>query len=118
MNRFTKKVLCITLVTLFGVLFTTYCFGFTLVRSTPSKIVDIYTYSQNGNGDIVIQFQQELSDCPNGVWLSGNDPGEKNVLAAFLAARYANEAVAYTADKDDLWTGSSSATCHVYAIFN
>lgn len=82
-------------------------------RETISTITRIYTYTQFGDGDVMVEVATPAPGCGKGFWLSPNDPGFK-VTYALLLSMYHTQSTARVGGEDtQLWSGSGSVYCRM-----
>jgi hypothetical protein len=91
------------------------------VNSVGTTITKLYTYGEergNISNDIVIKVSSSTPGCKNGFWVKSSDNiANKNIAAFLLSAFHANSKVYFSADNDQLWSGSSSGIyCKVSTI--
>jgi len=87
-----------------------------LTDDPVGKITQLHTYSDFGNGDIVIKVESPPASCPGGFWIRPTDPGAKASYANALAAFHAGAAVRIGSYNDQLWAGSATAYCRLYYL--
>jgi hypothetical protein len=87
-------------------------------QTNASEVSWVETYTQHGNGDVIVNLAANSlnTSCPGGFWIRGGDAGAKGTHAQILAAKASGAAVRIWADTSIIWTGSSSATCLVWAV--
>ena len=87
-----------------------------LVSGNVGEIVGVFTFSEVGSGDVVIEVQTPLATCQNGFWLRATDPGFKAMYAYALTVHTAKLTIRATAYDDQIWTGSAGRYCRVYLL--
>lgn len=89
----------------------------TVVSSNgPVQITGMITYSSSGGGDVIFYISTPVTGCPGGVWIRPTDPGFQQNVAAVLSAQMANRPVTVWVENNDIWAGSTSGACRLYAI--
>ena len=94
-------------------------FGLTLATTSQTTVNSIGVYSgslTSSSGDIIITVQNPVSGCDAGFWISGSDPAAQKLLSILLSAKHTSSQIVVNGDKDTMWSGSSGAFCHIYAI--
>lgn len=86
------------------------CSAFATQKETISTISRLYTYTQFGSGDIVVQLADAAPGC-TGFWLSPADDGFKSVYALLLAAYHSGSTIRIAGDDAQIWTGSGDSYC-------
>lgn len=86
------------------------------ISTSDTTITTIYSYSEYGSGDVVFRVAAPLTDCEGGFWLKRSDPGFNANLTLLLAAYQSRSTVMIYANPDQIWSGSGSKYCHLYAI--
>jgi hypothetical protein len=88
-----------------------------LVGGSPNgPIKHYYSYSDFGTGDVVIWVAAPPATCPGGFWVRMTDPGAKNVVAQLLTAVAAQIPLIIWGYDDQLWPGTTTATCRIYTV--
>ena len=83
---------------------------------TVRTIVEVFTFSDFGGGDVVLKVTPQIAGCEGGFWLRPVDPGFKINAAAVFMAFQGKTGVRIWAYNDQLWTGSGSPTCRLNTI--
>lgn len=86
-----------------------------LVNGNVGTLTEWMVYTTLGEGDFLIQSSISLQGC-DGFFVYGSDPGSKNVYAMLQAAYLTKKELWIWADSSQLWGGSSSRYCHIYAV--
>jgi hypothetical protein len=89
----------------------------TLQTTAATYVATIGTYAAFGGGDVVFTTQSAATNCSGGFWLKKTDDGFQANLSLLVSAYHAQTKVSVTAYDNDLWPGSGSPFCHVYAVF-
>jgi hypothetical protein len=84
--------------------------------SAVGPIQHYYSYSDFGIGDVVIRVSTPPPTCPGGFWVRMTDPGAKNVVAQLLTAVAAQIPLIIWGYDDQLWPGTTTATCRLYTV--
>ena len=87
-----------------------------LVGSDVGPVKHYYSYSDFNTGDVVIVVTTPPSTCPGGFWVRMTDVGSKNVLAQLLAGVAAQIPMHIWGYDDQLWPGTTTATCRLYTL--
>jgi hypothetical protein len=88
-----------------------------LVGGSPAgPVKHYYSYSDFNTGDVVIVVTTPPPTCPGGFWVRMTDPGAKNVVAQLLAAVAAQMPLIIWGYDDQLWPGTTTATCRLYTL--
>ncbi|WP_444909759.1 hypothetical protein [Microbulbifer sp. TRSA005] len=103
-----KRALLLTLITLYA----SSAFA-GIERSPTSQIQRITSYY---NGDVSIILENNGSSCSGGYWLKVDDIGYSSSISMLLAAYHSGDSINLRGFTDVLWSGSSNAYCHIYAI--
>lgn len=83
-------------------------------REAITTIKAIYSYTQFGGGDVMVQVASPPAGCTKGFWLSGpNDPGFKATYALLISAYHAQSTVRIGGDDAQLWSGSGDVYCRL-----
>lgn len=98
-------------------LFSSFLTAQTLVEATNTTITKLSTYSERGNGDILITVNNPPVGCERGFWVSGSATGAQHTLSLLLAAKTMNSNVSINGDKDNIWSETSAGgVCHLFNI--
>lgn len=84
-------------------------------REVVGTITRLYSYTQFGGGDVVVEFSNVPTQCAQGFWLSASDGGAKNSYALLLSAYHTQAAVRIVAEDTQMWPGSSTSICRILA---
>lgn len=87
-----------------------------VVGGPVGSVKHYYSYSDFGTGDVVIIVGTPPPTCPGGFWVRMTDIGAKNVVAQLLAGVAAQIPLVIWGYDDQLWTGSTIATCRIYQV--
>jgi len=87
-----------------------------LVNSPLSKVSVIYSYSEYGNGDVVVELANNGTPCTQGFWLKKADPGFEANLSLIISAYHAKNDLMLYGHSDQVWQGSTGTFCHLYAV--
>jgi len=86
-----------------------------VVSFTAGRITNMLTYTTYGNGDIAIFTQFNAPGC-DGVWFRTTEQNGKEIYAQLVAAQLAEKPMSMLVYDDQLWSGSASRFCRIYAI--
>ena len=84
--------------------------------SPLSKVNRILSYTEYGQGDVIIKLESNGQQCEHGYWLRPSDPGFQANLSTILSAYHAQSNVILKGEPSNLWPGSSGSYCHIYQI--
>jgi hypothetical protein len=84
--------------------------------TSTGTIVRLVSYSNYGNGDVVVFVSSTHSTCSAGYWVSPSQPGYKTILAHLMLVKSTGESVIFWADNALLWPGSSGSYCRIESI--
>jgi hypothetical protein len=84
-----------------------------LVTGNVGRVTSFYTFSDFGNGDVVLSVQNPLPTCQDGFWVRMTDPGAKVLTAQLLAAFHAGTELQVWGYDHELWAGSSGRFCRL-----
>jgi hypothetical protein len=87
-----------------------------LTDDPVGRITQVHTYSDHGNGDIIIKVESPAAACPGGYWIRPTDPGAKSTYANALAAFHAGSSVRVGGYSDQIWNGSVTPFCRLYYL--
>ena len=87
-----------------------------IVGSTTTKIIDIFAYSEYGNGDVTVRVATPVVGCDAGYFLQKSDPGFNATLALLMNAKAAQTDVVVYGKTEVLWTGSAGKYCKLYGV--
>ena len=77
-------------------------------------IKTISTYTQYGNGDVVVKVEAAYpSGCEGGFWLNKNDPGFEATMTVLLSAFHTSTKLSISAYQSQIWTGSGQKHCKI-----
>lgn len=87
-------------------------------REMVGTITRLYAYTRahNESGDITIEFSNPPTQCAQGFWIKGTDPGSKNAYALLLSAYHTQAAVRIIGEDTETWQGSSTSMCRVITV--
>ncbi|WP_444889972.1 hypothetical protein [Microbulbifer sp. DLAB2-AA] len=97
-----KKFLLIAI----GVMLSTQALALSLTNT--GTIIEINSYTDYGNGDVLIYFDTGLDACPSGGYISPTMPGYKTALSIALTGYTAERDVRMEVFTSNLWSGTSS----------
>jgi hypothetical protein len=105
---------------LIGLLVASVASAATDATTGVSTVNNILTSTVFGGGDVNFNLANNSlsASCPNGFWIRATDAGATKTYAQVLASYQSGSPVMVYADTSTLWSGSSSATCLVYAVRN
>ncbi len=83
--------------------------------SDATKINRFLTFNSYGDGDVVFRVESPTSGC-YGYWITKTDKGYDANLSSILSAYHAKTTIKASGYNDQLWQGSSSAWCKLYAV--
>jgi hypothetical protein len=86
----------------------------TQINGSVGRATGIWTYSDYGNGDVVLTVQNPLPTCQDGFWIRMTDPGAKMLSAQLLSAFHAGTQLHIWANDHEMWTGSAGHYCRIY----
>ena len=86
------------------------------VATGDTKIIRINSYNQFGDGDVTVDVETPIPQCPHGYWLTTTDQGFNANLSLILAAYQAGNTVKVWGLPDQLWPGSSGTVCKLYSV--
>ncbi len=79
-------------------------------------ITKLTTYTQSGNGDVIISATITAPNCGGGFWLSPTDPGFNAALSTLLSAYHSKSIMNLGVEDTVFWDGSASRFCRlIYA---
>jgi hypothetical protein len=87
--------------------------GAAVERETQATIVKLYSYTQFGGGDIMVEVSTPATGCTKGFWVSAADPGYKATYALLLSAYHTQETLRIGGEDTQLWTGSNQVYCRM-----
>lgn len=87
-----------------------------LVDAHAGEITTIYSFSEYGGGDVIINVQVPAATCSSGYWLRMSDPGAKTIYAQLLAAYHTKTRVRIQAHDEQIWAGSAGLHCRIYVV--
>ena len=76
-----------------------------------AKINEVWGYDDFGGGDVLVRLDTGVSECPNGLWLSPNQPGFQTVLSMVLLAYSSQKTVTFQVREQEIWSGSTEPHC-------
>ena len=82
-----------------------------LSLTNVGKILEINSYLDYGDGDVLIKFDTGLNACPDGVFIPGSiqsKPASQMAGSMALAAHLAQRDVRMEVFTSNLWSGSES----------
>jgi hypothetical protein len=82
-------------------------------REAIGTVTKLYSYTQFGGGDIMIEVSNPVAGCDRGYWLSPQDLGFKTTYALLLSMYHTQEQVRVGGDDTQLWTGSQHVYCRI-----
>lgn len=80
---------------------------------TIATVVNLYSYTQLGNGDVAFQVSTPAPSCSGGYWLKASDPGFKTTFSLLLSAYHTGSRMRIGGDDADLWPASGNAYCRL-----
>jgi hypothetical protein len=87
-----------------------------LQTTTTTYITSIGSYAALGGGDVIVSVSNLATNCGGGFWLKPGDGGTDRTLSTLLSAYHAHSHVQITGYDNDLWPGSGSPFCRIYAV--
>lgn len=84
--------------------------------SDITTIVRVVSFSEYGNGDVVVVTEKKGTSCVSGYWLKKVDPGFNANLSMLIAAYQAKTNIVLTGLTDEIWSGSGGRYCHLYSV--
>lgn len=83
------------------------------VVPASGTIIQINTYAEFGNGDVVFRLSNHVAGCEGGFWLSPSQLGFKTTVAFIMQARATGETITVGGNDALIWSGSASRFCKV-----
>jgi hypothetical protein len=80
------------------------------------SVTELISYTNDASGAITFRVSPFVAGCEGGFWLSPADLGFKANLAVILLATQTKSAIRVWGHNDQIWAGSSSPTCKLYAV--
>jgi hypothetical protein len=86
-----------------------------LVQGEVGQVTRMRTYTTFGHGDVIVWVQTPPAGC-DGFWFRTTELNGKEVFAQILASQKTQSPMFLSGYDDQLWTGSGSRFCKLYAI--
>ena len=86
-----------------------------LVQGEVGQVTRMRSYTSFGNGDVVVWVQSPPAGC-DGFWFRTTEPNGREIFAQLLASQKTQLPMFLTGYDDQLWTGSGSRFCKLYAV--
>lgn len=83
------------------------------VVPASGTVVQINTYTEFGNGDVVFRLTNNVAGCEAGFWLSPSQLGFKTNVAFIMQARATGETITVGGNDALIWNGSAGRYCKV-----
>jgi hypothetical protein len=86
-----------------------------LVQGEVGQVTRMRAYSGFGSGDVVLWVQNPPAGC-DGFWFRTTELNGKEIFAQVLASQKTQSPMFLTGYDDQLWGGSGSRFCKLYAV--
>jgi hypothetical protein len=87
----------------------------TVVYVNVGRVTKVITYTTFGNTDVTVATQNRPPGC-DGFWFRSNEPNGKEIFSQLMIAQQTQQALDVYAYDDQIWTGSASRFCRIYAV--
>ena len=99
-------------------------------QTDSGVIKTLMSYSDYGQGDVLVYFDTGLDECPSGLYIPPKmmsfdsngiisetvNPGASNNLSLILAAHMANRKVRFEVYSERIWKGSLTPRCEIRRV--
>jgi hypothetical protein len=85
------------------------------VSAQVGRITKVMTYTTFGDGDVAVWTEYQAPGC-DGFWFRTTERNGKEIYAQLIAAQHTEKSVGLVAYDDQLWTGTASRFCRIYAL--